>query len=211
MAAVVPLAGRTHGAVDWASLLLFLGGMFAALVALRSVRTRLTRDPKRRRVIIVGTGPRALRIYRELCSDILTPYSVLGFVDSPDHREGERHLHRASYARGTGGPRAGARRRACRRGSHRAARQVTLPRDPGHDPDLRAPRREGSLPGRYRRHRAGQGPRPSHVRLVASGAVADGAGRRAGGREACRRCHRHCRDTGSARPRSCCWQRRRSG
>jgi len=84
MAALVPAAGHTQGPVDPTSLLMFTGGMFCALVAVRRVRARLARGPQRRRVIIVGTGPRALRIYRELCADVLTPYSVLGFVDSLD-------------------------------------------------------------------------------------------------------------------------------
>ena len=53
------------------------------LTAFHALRARLTHDAQRRRAIIIGTGPRALRIYRALSADVLTPNSVLGFVDAP--------------------------------------------------------------------------------------------------------------------------------
>jgi exopolysaccharide biosynthesis polyprenyl glycosylphosphotransferase len=54
-----------------------------ALLLVRRVRARLVSGPReRRRVIIVGTGPRAQRTHRELCADLLTRYVVVGFVDS---------------------------------------------------------------------------------------------------------------------------------
>jgi exopolysaccharide biosynthesis polyprenyl glycosylphosphotransferase len=83
LAAVVPLAGRTKAPVDRVSLMLFATVTFVALSAFHGLRARLAQDVRRRRAIIIGTGPRALRIYRALSSDVLTPYRVLGFVDSP--------------------------------------------------------------------------------------------------------------------------------
>jgi FlaA1/EpsC-like NDP-sugar epimerase len=83
MAAMVPLAGHSDTPIDRLSLLLFALVTFTALCTAHGLRARLTHDVPRRRVIIVGTGPRALSIYRALSADRLTPYRVLGFVDSP--------------------------------------------------------------------------------------------------------------------------------
>jgi exopolysaccharide biosynthesis polyprenyl glycosylphosphotransferase len=83
LAAVAPLAGRSNTSVDRMSLLLFAIVTFTVLTAFHAIRARLTHDAQRRRAIIIGTGPRALRIYRALSADVLTPYSVLGFVDAP--------------------------------------------------------------------------------------------------------------------------------
>ena len=82
LAIIVPLTSHSDTTDHW-SLLLFWAVTFAALVVARSLRATLTRGARqRRRVIIVGTGPQGLRIYRELCADLLTPYCVLGFVDT---------------------------------------------------------------------------------------------------------------------------------
>jgi exopolysaccharide biosynthesis polyprenyl glycosylphosphotransferase len=83
LAALVPLAGQSNASVDRLSLLMFAVATFAALTTFHALRARLTHDAQRRRAIIIGTGPRALRIYRALSADVLTPYSVLGFVDAP--------------------------------------------------------------------------------------------------------------------------------
>jgi exopolysaccharide biosynthesis polyprenyl glycosylphosphotransferase len=83
IAAVAPLAGQSNASVDRLSLLLFSVVTFAALTTFHALRARLTYDTQRRRAIIIGTGPRALRIYRALSADVLTPYRVLGFVDAP--------------------------------------------------------------------------------------------------------------------------------
>jgi len=83
LAAIVPLTGRSNGPIDRLLLLLFFGATFVALVAARGIRKRLSHDPQRRSALIIGTGPRALRIYRELCSNVLTSYRVLGFIDTP--------------------------------------------------------------------------------------------------------------------------------
>jgi exopolysaccharide biosynthesis polyprenyl glycosylphosphotransferase len=82
IAFLVPFAGQSNAAPDWWSLLLFAGVTFLALFTFHGLRSRLTHDARRRRAIIIGTGPRALRIYRTLSADVLTPYSLLGFVDS---------------------------------------------------------------------------------------------------------------------------------
>jgi exopolysaccharide biosynthesis polyprenyl glycosylphosphotransferase len=83
IAALVPIAGQSNAPVDRLSLMLFAAVTFVTLTAFHALRARLTHDAHRRRAIIIGTGPRALRIYRALSADLLTPYRVLGFVDSP--------------------------------------------------------------------------------------------------------------------------------
>jgi exopolysaccharide biosynthesis polyprenyl glycosylphosphotransferase len=88
VAAVVPLTGQSTGPVDNPSLLLFWAGTVTALVVARRIRASVVRGPERRRAIIVGTGPLALRIHQELCSDVLTSYLVLGFVDTPSRGAG---------------------------------------------------------------------------------------------------------------------------
>jgi exopolysaccharide biosynthesis polyprenyl glycosylphosphotransferase len=50
-------------------------------VAARGARARLMRS-RCRRVVIVGSGARALRLCRDLTADPLTAYQVLGFVDT---------------------------------------------------------------------------------------------------------------------------------
>jgi len=83
IAAVTPMAGQSDAPVDRLSLMLFAVFTFVSLTMFHALRARLTHDALRRRVIIIGTGPRALRIYRTLSADVLTPYQLLGFVDSP--------------------------------------------------------------------------------------------------------------------------------
>jgi exopolysaccharide biosynthesis polyprenyl glycosylphosphotransferase len=82
IAAIMVLTGQSRVAVDGVSIGLFAAMTLLALMAFRGLRARLTHDALRRRVIIIGTGPRAVRIYRALSADFLTPYRVLGFVDS---------------------------------------------------------------------------------------------------------------------------------
>jgi exopolysaccharide biosynthesis polyprenyl glycosylphosphotransferase len=82
LSVIVPLTSHSNTIERW-SLLLFWLVSSCALVLARSLRATLTPGAReRRRVIIVGTGPLGLRIYRELCADLITPYSVLGFVDT---------------------------------------------------------------------------------------------------------------------------------
>ena len=82
LATVVPATSRSDNLNFW-SLVPFWAGSFAMLVFARGIRGRLSRSARdRRRVIIVGTGPRAIRIYRQVCSDVLASYYVVGFVDT---------------------------------------------------------------------------------------------------------------------------------
>jgi exopolysaccharide biosynthesis polyprenyl glycosylphosphotransferase len=60
----------------------FWGVCLGAVAAVRTVRFAMTRSTARpRRALIVGSGPHALRICRELSADPLTCYQVLGFID----------------------------------------------------------------------------------------------------------------------------------
>ena len=74
----------SHAAVlDRSELVHFWAASCAALVATRGVRAWLAQSACGcRRALIVGSGPHALRICRELSSDPRGSYRVLGFVDS---------------------------------------------------------------------------------------------------------------------------------
>jgi exopolysaccharide biosynthesis polyprenyl glycosylphosphotransferase len=64
----------------------FWAGSFAAIALMRAVRARLVRTvaSHHRRILIVGSGPHARRICRELSVDPLIRYQILGFVDTDD-------------------------------------------------------------------------------------------------------------------------------
>ena len=65
-------------------LTIWMTGM-SGVIAARALRARVTRSPaRRRRALIVGSGPQALRVCRELSSHPMTPYRVVGFVDTVD-------------------------------------------------------------------------------------------------------------------------------
>lgn len=82
VAAVFPLTSRS-GAFPTSALLRFALLAFAALAAFRAVRAALVGGRgERQRVLIVGSGPQALRIHRELCADVSGLCQVLGFVDT---------------------------------------------------------------------------------------------------------------------------------
>ena len=83
--AALAMAASHSGFGDSSTMLRFWGTSAAALVAARTVRARLARSVAGyRRVLIVGSGPHARRICRELSADTLTRYQVLGFVDTSD-------------------------------------------------------------------------------------------------------------------------------
>jgi exopolysaccharide biosynthesis polyprenyl glycosylphosphotransferase len=82
VATIVPLTSRS-GAVGIPALLIFGACTAGGLLLVRGARARWACGAtQRRRAIIVGTGPQGLRIFRELCADFLTPYQIVGFVDS---------------------------------------------------------------------------------------------------------------------------------
>jgi exopolysaccharide biosynthesis polyprenyl glycosylphosphotransferase len=77
------------GAFRYTSALYFWLGASMAMLILRTVVRGLVSPPKRgsrQEAIIVGTGPRALQVYRELREERADDYHVVGFVDSQDHR-----------------------------------------------------------------------------------------------------------------------------
>jgi exopolysaccharide biosynthesis polyprenyl glycosylphosphotransferase len=82
----VALIASSHpGRADGTTLLRFWIGGVVALAAARSVRSRVARSLAGcRRVLIVGSGPHARRIFHDLSVDPLTRYQVLGFVDTSD-------------------------------------------------------------------------------------------------------------------------------
>jgi exopolysaccharide biosynthesis polyprenyl glycosylphosphotransferase len=74
----------------------------ALVAAARTVRARVTRSAARcRRALIVGSGPHALRVCRDLSGDPATSYRVLGFVDTVNDTTGPRSRFVARRTVGT--------------------------------------------------------------------------------------------------------------
>jgi exopolysaccharide biosynthesis polyprenyl glycosylphosphotransferase len=81
-AMIVPATSHSD-AVSRSLLVTFWAATFLALALARTMRSMLASGAsERQRVIVVGTGPLGLRIYRELCADVLSAYYVVGFVDT---------------------------------------------------------------------------------------------------------------------------------
>jgi len=82
LALAFPLMSKT-GAFSFAAVLYFWIGTSAAMLGLRRLlRLATTPGPGSvRDIVIIGSGPRALKVYRDLCKES-GAYRVLGFVDS---------------------------------------------------------------------------------------------------------------------------------
>jgi exopolysaccharide biosynthesis polyprenyl glycosylphosphotransferase len=79
-ALLIPATGRN---LPPFALPLFWAASLAGVATARMIRSRSMRCVARpRRVLVVGSGPHALRICRELSVDPLTCYQVLGFIDT---------------------------------------------------------------------------------------------------------------------------------
>jgi exopolysaccharide biosynthesis polyprenyl glycosylphosphotransferase len=73
----------TH-AFSLIAILYFWAGTTASMLGVRAVlRALRARAPETHDVLIIGSGPRALSLYHELCGDGVQGYRCLGFVDSP--------------------------------------------------------------------------------------------------------------------------------
>jgi len=84
VAAVMFLEARAY-ALDRTAVLTFWMTGAAGVIAARTAHMRVTRGRAQcRRALIVGSGPQALRVCRDLSSDPATPYRVLGFIDTPN-------------------------------------------------------------------------------------------------------------------------------
>ncbi len=83
VAAVMFLAAQGSYSLDRTAVLTFWMTGVAGVIAARTAHTRVTRGGAQcRRALIVGSGPQALRVCRDLSSDPATPYRVLGFIDT---------------------------------------------------------------------------------------------------------------------------------
>jgi exopolysaccharide biosynthesis polyprenyl glycosylphosphotransferase len=81
----VALVSSHSDLLDASTMLRFLVIGFGFAAAARVLRARLSRSAAaHRRVLIVGSGPHARRICRELSANPRTRYQVLGFVDTHD-------------------------------------------------------------------------------------------------------------------------------
>lgn len=80
-----PVLSHNTGALTYASAVLFWLVVMMATLAMR-MGTQLVHHAARQRVthrvIIVGTGPRAMELARQLKDDAQTRYDILGFVDT---------------------------------------------------------------------------------------------------------------------------------
>jgi exopolysaccharide biosynthesis polyprenyl glycosylphosphotransferase len=84
---VVAIAGMAPALVgtplDRGAMIAFLLTGTVAILAARTVRSMMSDSRARyRRALIVGSGPQAVRVCRELSRDAVTPYHVAGFVDT---------------------------------------------------------------------------------------------------------------------------------
>ena len=211
IAAVVPLTGQSRTEVDRWSIVLFAVTTLVALVAFRGLRARLTHDARRRRVLIIGSGPRAIRIYRALCADFQTPYRVLGFVDSPNAAVG---VPNSFIGRRTLGRLEDLETLLV--GEHVDEVYVGCPSsrttaDSEHDWDVRAPRREGALPRRYLRYRARQAAHADRVGRQARTCSCRWRPKAARSRQALHRCRRRLASCWCSWRRSCSPRPLRSG
>ena len=77
------LTGAQAASIDGAAAIEFWIMAVGLVVTARTVRARVTRSAARcRRALIVGSGPHAVRVCRDLSGDPATSYRVLGFVDT---------------------------------------------------------------------------------------------------------------------------------
>jgi exopolysaccharide biosynthesis polyprenyl glycosylphosphotransferase len=84
LALVFP-ATSLGGGVEFHQLSYLWSGLMGAEIVLRGARrviARRSRERPPRRVIIAGTGPRALRVWEEFTADDSTAYELVGFVDT---------------------------------------------------------------------------------------------------------------------------------
>jgi exopolysaccharide biosynthesis polyprenyl glycosylphosphotransferase len=83
--AAVLLAVSHPGTADARVLIQFWAVGLVTVGAARLIRSRVSHPASEpRRVLIVGSGPHARRICRELSVDPLTRYQVIGFIDQPE-------------------------------------------------------------------------------------------------------------------------------
>ncbi len=81
-----PLASNNAGALSYDAVAAYSVAVTVVVVTLRLGTTAVRRAARRRsdrRVLIVGSGPRAMELSRQLAADSQVNYRVLGFVDSP--------------------------------------------------------------------------------------------------------------------------------
>lgn len=84
LAAVFPLTSRSGG-IGLSQLAYVWLGVLAAEIGVRGIRRATARRHRMgvpTRVIVVGTGPRARRVWEEFTSDAPTAYELVGFVDA---------------------------------------------------------------------------------------------------------------------------------
>lgn len=84
LACVFPLSS-VNGGVRWEHLTFLWYGLVATEVGIRGVRRAVARRGRAReprRVIIAGTGPRALAMWNEFTADHPSSYELVGFVDA---------------------------------------------------------------------------------------------------------------------------------
>jgi exopolysaccharide biosynthesis polyprenyl glycosylphosphotransferase len=85
VALVFPVISVTHAFSHLTVLYYWIGSVTSILLFRAAARAFVSvGSPKVQDILIVGTGPRAVNLYRDLCQRRVTGYRLLGFVDSPD-------------------------------------------------------------------------------------------------------------------------------
>jgi exopolysaccharide biosynthesis polyprenyl glycosylphosphotransferase len=86
VAGVFPIISQTD-AFGFGAIVCFWLGVAGAMLLHRSLARVVlaSRVSAPEEIVIVGTGPRAAKIYRELCADTERRAHVVGFVDTHDH------------------------------------------------------------------------------------------------------------------------------
>lgn len=95
-AMAILLTALSHpGGLNALELVYFWLGAVPVMLGIRALNRHLTQADRLRRVLIIGSGPRALRMWRELSNDHSRSYELAGFVDSagsvPASEEVARH------------------------------------------------------------------------------------------------------------------------
>jgi exopolysaccharide biosynthesis polyprenyl glycosylphosphotransferase len=82
LALIIPFT--TSGGMRPVHLLYFFGTTVVGGLGVRVVRRALAHTGKRRRVLIVGTGPRALALWHQMQAESAGRYDLAGFLDTAD-------------------------------------------------------------------------------------------------------------------------------
>ncbi len=85
IASIFPIISVTHAFSPLAIVFYWFGSVAGMLLLRAGVRGLFLSPSKTQNILIVGSGPRAVRLYERLCERRADEVRVLGFVDSAEH------------------------------------------------------------------------------------------------------------------------------